>query len=93
MGLMLDAARVAAGINVVLLLVLISIWARNYRLVRSRLTLGSMVFAGFLLAENAVALYYYVAGPVMPTAAVRIMMILQLLEVVGISVLVYVTWQ
>jgi hypothetical protein len=90
---MLDAARVAAGVNVVLLFVLVAIWARNYRTIRSRQTLGSLVFAGFLLAENVVALYYYLFGPVMPTAAIQAMMVLQILETVGIGVLVVVTME
>lgn len=93
MSLMLDAARVAAAVNVVLLVGLIAIWARTYREVRAPLTLGSMVFAGFLLAENVVALYFYFTAPAMPTLAVQFMMILQILETVGIAVLAYVTWQ
>jgi hypothetical protein len=90
---MLDAARVAAGVNVVLLVGLLAVWGRTYREVRAPLTLGSMVFAGFLLAENVVALYFYFTAPAMPTLAVRFMMVLQVLETVGIAVLAYVTWQ
>jgi hypothetical protein len=93
MSLMLDAARIAAAVNVVLLLGLIGLWARTYREIRAPLTLGSMVFAGFLLAENAVALYFYFNAPAMPTLAVQVMMVLQVLETVGIAVLAYVTWQ
>lgn len=93
MSLMLDAARVAAGINVVLLLGLIGIWVRTYREIRAPLTLGSIVFAVFLLAENAVALSFYLNPPGMPVLAVEIMMVLQVLETVGIAALAYVTWQ
>ena len=93
MSLMLDAARIAAGINVVLLLGLIGIWVRTYREIRAPLTLGSIVFAVFLLAENAVALSFYLDPPAMPVLAVEIMMILQVLETVGIAALAYVTWQ
>jgi hypothetical protein len=93
MSLILDAARVAAAVNVVLLLGLLVVWGRTYREVRAPLTLGSMVFASFLLAENAVALYFYFNAPAMPPLAVEFMMILQILETVGIAVLAYVTWQ
>ena len=55
--------------------------------------MASMVFAGFLLAENVVALLFYFNAPAMPTVAVRVMMVLQILETAGISVLAYVTWQ
>ncbi|MFO8115018.1 MAG: hypothetical protein R6U01_06585 [Halorubrum sp.] len=91
MTVMLDVARVAAGVNILLLLVLVGIWGRNYLTIRSKHTLGSAVFALFLLAENALALFYYLNPPAMSTPAVRAMMYLQVLEFVGIAFLVYVT--
>ncbi len=94
MSLTLDAARIAAALNVVLLLGLIGIWVRNYREIRSPMTLGSVVFAVLLLAENGLALYYYTLASIPLSApAVRAMMYLQVLEAVGIAVLTYVTWQ
>ena len=93
MSLVLDGARVAAAVNILLLGVLITIWVQTYREIRAPLTLGSIVFASFLLAENAVALYFYFNAPAMPPLAVEFMMVLQILETVGIAVLAYVTWQ
>jgi hypothetical protein len=93
MSLMLDAARVAAGTNVLLLVVLLWIWGRNYVEIRAPLTLGSIVFGTLLLAENVVALYFYFTAPAMPTVAVEFMMILQVLETAGIGALAYFTWQ
>jgi len=93
MSLVLDLARVAAAINVALLGVLIGVWVQTYREVRAPMTLGSIVFATFLLAENAVALYFYFNAPAMPALAVEVMMILQILETVGIGVLTYFTWK
>lgn len=60
MSLWLDAARFAAGANVVLLLVLGRVWLGNYRRHGADHTLGLLVFAGFLLAENLLWLYLYV---------------------------------
>lgn len=85
--------RVAAGLNILLLFVVIGTWVNTYREVRAPFTLASMAFAGFLLAENVVALFCYFNAPAMPTVAVRVMMVLQMLEAAGISVLAYVTWQ
>jgi hypothetical protein len=93
MSVILDAARAAAGINVLLLLVVIGVWVNTYREIRAPFTLASMVFAGFLLAENVIALFFYLNAPAMPTVAVQVMMILQILETAGISVLAYITWQ
>jgi hypothetical protein len=93
MSLILDAARVAAAVNVLLLVGITSVWIRSYREIRAPMTLGSIVFALFLLAENAVALYFYFNAPAMPPVAVQVMMVLQILETVGIGALAYVTWQ
>ncbi len=91
MTVLLSVAQVAAVLNILLLLVLVGIWGRNYLEIRSKHTLGSTMFALFLLAENALALFYYLNPPPMSIPAVRAMMYLQLLEFIGISVLVYVT--
>ena len=93
MSLVLDAARVAAALNILLLLVIIGVWVQTYREIRAPFTLASIVFASFLLAENAVALYFYFTAPAMPAVAVQVMMLLQILETAGISVLTYTTWQ
>jgi hypothetical protein len=52
MSLWLDAARLAAGVNVLLLLGLASVWWRSYRQTGASHTLGLLVVAGFLLFEN-----------------------------------------
>lgn len=90
----LDAARAAAALNVVLLLVLAGIWARTLREIRTKQTFGSLLFAVLLLGENALAVYYYNFADIPLSApAVRAMMYLQILETAGIAVLVYVVWE
>lgn len=91
MSLILTGARVAAALNILLLCTLLATWIRTYREIRAPLTLGSIVFAAFLLAENVVALYFYFTAPAMPAVAVEVMMVLQMLETVGIAVFTYVT--
>jgi hypothetical protein len=93
MSLMVDVARVAAGVNIVLLLGLLTVWIRNYRQVPGSILKGLILFGSLLLAENVVALYFYLNAPAMPPLAVEVMMILQVLESVGIAVLFYTTWQ
>lgn len=63
MSLWLDAARAAAGLNVVLLGALGFVWLRNYRAHGARHTLGLLVFAAFLLVENLLWLFLYVVHP------------------------------
>ncbi|WP_207592887.1 hypothetical protein [Halomontanus rarus] len=59
----LNLARAAAGVNAILLLILGSIWLRNYRQHGARHTLGLLVFAAFLLVQNCLWLYFYVLHP------------------------------
>jgi hypothetical protein len=95
MSLVLDLARASAAINVVLLLALARVWMVNYRQIRSKHTLGTLLFTVFLLAENALALYYYLFGLTglgLPAPAIQAMMYLQMLETFGYSFLTWVTY-
>jgi CHASE2 domain-containing sensor protein len=100
MCVLIDVAEVATALNVGLLAVLATLWARNFRRFRSKHTLGLTVFAVMLLAENALGLYFYLWDPMMhgwwheevPTLAVRAVMVLDLLEFLGVVCLAWVTW-
>ena len=95
----LDVARAVTATNVVLLVVLCSVWLPNYRRVRSKHTLGMVAFAVVLLAENALALYVYLLDPVLsvwfstavPDPAWQAMVALHALETVALGALVWVT--
>ncbi|WP_114578336.1 hypothetical protein [Saliphagus sp. LR7] len=100
MSIWIDVARISTGVNVVLLLVLSAIWVRNYIQIRSKHVLGLTVFSLLLLAENALALYYYFIDPdlsvwfatAVPVIAWRALMILHVLETAAIAFLLWVTW-
>jgi phosphoglycerol transferase MdoB-like AlkP superfamily enzyme len=100
MSLWVDIARIATGLNLVLLLGLAYIWGRNFAELRTKHPLGLLVFSLFLLAENAFALYYYLLDPTLsvwfntqvPVIAWRAMMVLHVLETAGLLFLTWVTW-
>ncbi|PSP22353.1 hypothetical protein BRC61_04905 [Halobacteriales archaeon QH_10_65_19] len=100
MSVWFDIARVAAGINVILLAVLLTVWGRNYLEFRSKHTLGLSIFALFLFAENALSLYVYIVDPTLsawfssevPDIAWRAIMALHVLETAGLAFLTWVTW-
>lgn len=93
MSRLLTVAQAAATLNVVLLAALAYVWVSNYLQVRSKQTLGTLVFALFLLCENALAFYYYTFSSLeLTTPAIRAMMYLQILETLGIAFLVWVTY-
>ena len=100
MSVWFTVATVAAVVNVLLLAALCVVWSRNYRQFRSKHTFGLLAFAVFLLAENALAAYVYLADPTLanwfstsvPDIAWFAMMSLRVLETLGLAVLAYVTW-
>ncbi len=100
MALWLDVTRAAAGLNVVLLVVLGVVWLRNYRAHGASHTLGLLVVAAFLLIENALWLYFYVIHPgfigwfVNSTQEIQVgLMFLCGLEFIALLVLARITWQ
>lgn len=59
MGPTVQAASALAGVNLLLLGALTVVWARNYRTFGTTLVLGMLAFGVAMLAENAVALFYF----------------------------------
>ena len=100
MSVWVDAARVSAAVNLLLLVGLASVWGRNYLTLRSTHAAGLLTFALLLFAENAVALYVYQADPTLsawfatavPVVAWRAMLALHVLELVALVALVRVTF-
>ena len=99
MSIWIDLARLAAGLNLVLLAVLGAVWGRNYLQIRSRQTLGMVVFAVLLFVENAFALYVYLLDPVLslwfstkvPDPAWQAMSLFHVLEAFAVAFLTWVT--
>jgi hypothetical protein len=99
MTLLVDAARVAVGLNALLLAVVIAIWGRNYRKLRTKHTLGLLVFALLLFLENAFALYFYTIDPQLsfwfntqvPDIAWRAMLLFHVLELLAIAAITWTT--
>ncbi|MCO8246333.1 MULTISPECIES: hypothetical protein [unclassified Haladaptatus] len=93
------AAQIATAVNMVLLAVLGGVWARNYMRLRSKHTLGMLVFASLLFCENGSALYYYLLDPdlsiwfstAVPPIAWHAMLLFHVLEMLAIGFLAWVT--
>lgn len=101
MSIWIEIARISTALNVVFLLALSYVWVRNYLQIRSKHVLGLAIFAVLLLAENALALYYYLIDPTLsvwfatavPPVAWRALMVLHLLETAALVFLLWVTWE
>ena len=100
MGVWMTAASAATAVNVVLLVALAYVWGRNYARLRSKHTLGLLLFSLFLLAENGLTLYYYLLDPDLslwystqvPPVVWQATMLLHVLQTVGLVFLAWVTW-
>jgi hypothetical protein len=102
MAVLIDAMRAFSALNVLLLLGLGYVWGRNFLQFRSKHTLGLLVFSTLLLAENALAIYFFVFDPTLthwvttaslvPPPAQQAMLALRLFEFGGIAFLTWVTW-
>ncbi len=94
-------ASIACSLNGLLLAGLGYVWGRNYARLRSKHTLGLLVFSLLLFAENALALYYYRLDPTLsawfaskavPALAWEAMMLLHVLETISLLFLAWATW-
>ena len=82
------------GINVLLTLVLIYIYFRNHKLVKSKMTLGMLFFAVMFLIENALSLYFYNSLLMQGiTSITTFHLVVKFFEMIGLLVLLYVTWE
>lgn len=100
MGVWFEITQVAAAVNIVLLVGLGAIWGRNYRKFHSKHTLGLLIFALLMLAENSLALYFFSVDPMlhswfskqMPGAPELAMMVLRVLTTGALAFLAWITW-
>ncbi len=99
MNVWVTSAQLSTAINMVLLAVLGGVWARNYMRLRSKHTLGMLIFAALLFCENGSALYYYLIDPHLsiwfstdvPPIAWHAMLLFHVLEMLAIGFLAWVT--
>ena len=82
------------GVNILLTAILIAIYGRNLKLIKSKMTIGMIFFAAAFLVENVLSLYFYnsmlLQGIVFVTT---FNLVVKFFEMVGLLVLLYVTWE
>ena len=92
---MIDLATMLNGINVILLFVLLSIYVKSYRRMKSKFCIGLVAFAFLFLVRNLVAMYLQLSlHPLynLKYACGDYAVIIHLLETLGFGALVYVSW-
>lgn len=100
MSIWLDVTRIATVANLALLAGLSYVWLRNYLHLKTKFTIGFVLFGGFLVAHNGVALYLFALNPTTSNWFVDIpefynlaFMVLALLQFAALAVLAWVTME
>jgi hypothetical protein len=102
MSLHVTLIRVLIILNLALLLGLAYVWGRNYAQLRSKHSLGLLLFAAFLIGENGLAAYFFLVHPelavwidtpeMVPPIAQTAMLLLRVFEFAGLAFLTWITW-
>ena len=90
----IQLASLLAGVNLVCLLVLTAVWARNYRRFRTTLVLGLLAFAVAMLVENALALYFFFTMQSLYSGDPHVqqaVLVLRALQLIAVGTLTYAT--
>lgn len=100
--MLVSVVQVFAVLNMLLLGVLLYVWGSNWWQLRSKHTLGLVVFAVLLLGENALAAYWFILDPTMsawihdetlvPRPAQIALATLRVLEFAALAFLTWVSW-
>lgn len=99
MTIWLDLARLAAGLNIVLLLGLTYVWGTNALKFGTKHTYGLVTFSGLLLIENALTLYIFTFDPTLRSwmegsipLAQGAMMAVRGVEFIALLILSWAVW-
>ena len=81
-------------VNVILTLILVVVYSKNYRAIKSKMTLGLLFFALAFLFENLIDLYFYnLMITQLEFDFTTIHFAVNFIEMIGLFVLSYITWK
>lgn len=87
--------EISAGLgiaNVILLIVLLTVYAKVYKSTRAAFTFGLMFFAGMLILHNIIAVYaYFAMQPLYAVGLLPYFAVIHIAELAGIAALLKVT--
>lgn len=87
--------EISAGVgiaNVILLIALLTVYAKVYKSTRAVFTIGLMFFAGMLMLHNIIAVYaYFAMQPLYALGLLPYFVVIHIAELAGIAALLKVT--
>jgi len=82
------------SINIVLILGLLYIYVQNYMKIKSKYTIGLIVFAVFFLIHSIMGLYFDTAMVMYSSKyAENIGMVLEAIKAIGFALLLWISWE
>lgn len=89
-----ETSMILAGLNMAVLVSLIYVYAQNYQKLNSKFSLGLLIFASILFAENALALYFnWTMMGLYADKVAQQGLILRALETASLLILGLITWR
>jgi hypothetical protein len=89
-----DVALGLMALNIILTAMLILVYYKNHKLIKSKMTLGMLFFAAAFLVENTLSLFFYnsllMQGILFLTT---FNLVVKFFEMIGLLILLYVTWK
>ncbi|MBI2649697.1 hypothetical protein HYX04_00105 [Candidatus Woesearchaeota archaeon] len=94
MAMLMNITTILAVISVIALGMLLHIYIKNLKKIKSKFTIGLLVFALLFLLQNLVSLYYYLTMMKYYTPEVEVhVFILTLLQTIAFLILLKITWE
>jgi hypothetical protein len=92
---LLDYISVAvSAVNVIIVLLLLCVYTKNYRNIKSKYTFGLIIFSLLFLVENLFSIYLGIfTWPLYANDINFFMVEIDTVELFGLSVLLYITWK
>ncbi len=81
------------GLNVILTAILVLIYSKNFRKLRSKFTAGLLLFALAFLIQNIASIVFYKSVLILYNGLTTFQMAVSGLQLVGLILLLYVTWK
>lgn len=94
MAMLMNITTILTGISTIFLILLAYIYIKNLKNIKSKFTIGLLVFAILFLLQNLVSLYFYSTMVEYYTKQVALhVFIFSLLETIAFLILLKITWE
>ena len=91
---LMTAIGILTAISILALLGLVYVYYRNLKQIKSKFTIGLLIFALLFLMQNVISVYYYATMMDYYVPEVKMhVFILTLLQTIGFLILLKITWE